>query len=174
MSHPSRGGWIEIQWQPDPIWVLCRPTPHGVGGLKFDLLAVYHLTGGSHPSRGGWIEISSCNWSASTRNASHPSRGGWIEISEVFASLLSCMSHPSRGGWIEMRKRKEEAVDLEARPTPHGVGGLKCSTETVREKRTRGPTPHGVGGLKCITDEFNNLPVGPTPHGVGGLKFLHC
>ena len=37
---------------------LQRPTPHGVGGLKW----LYHrqslsATAASHPARGGWIEI---------------------------------------------------------------------------------------------------------------------
>ena len=33
------------------------------------------------------------------------------------------------------------------------------------------PTPHGVGGLKCFRPRFLCLTLGPTPHGVGGLKF---
>ena len=34
MSHPSRGGWIEIIKPEDYAEKLTSPTPHGVGGLK--------------------------------------------------------------------------------------------------------------------------------------------
>ncbi len=56
LSHPSRGGWIEIG-------NVTRKAPQ----LE------------SHPSRGGWIEIIKMI----QRHAvivSHPSRGGWIEM----------------------------------------------------------------------------------------------
>ena len=56
-SHPSRGGWIEIQngkkMKPKGI----SPTPHGVGGLKSRIECGFVRTRSSHPSRGGWIEI---------------------------------------------------------------------------------------------------------------------
>ena len=34
-SHPSRGGWIEICYNRKEAAEVYRPTPHGVGGLKF-------------------------------------------------------------------------------------------------------------------------------------------
>ena len=33
------------------------PTPHGVGGLKYERLVELCKAVRSHPSRGGWIEI---------------------------------------------------------------------------------------------------------------------
>ena len=79
-------------------------------------------------------------------------------------------------------------------PTPHGVGGLKCS-DCQAGIPNRCPTPHGVGGLKwnallaagkrqkshpsrggwieiialAIVKFIRGC---PTPHGVGGLKSL--
>ena len=37
--------------------MLRRPTPHGVGGLKYELGTFDDESGKSHPSRGGWIEM---------------------------------------------------------------------------------------------------------------------
>ena len=36
---------------------LCRRTPRGVRGLKFNVVALSPQRRGSHPSRGAWIEI---------------------------------------------------------------------------------------------------------------------
>ena len=36
---------------------LRRPTPHGVGGLKYADHVFGYTSPESHPSRGGWIEI---------------------------------------------------------------------------------------------------------------------
>ena len=58
---------------------------------------------------------------------------------------------------------------MEASPTPHGVGGLKCPLYIINYVR-RCPTPHGVGGLKYLDVAIIVVAVGPTPHGVGGLK----
>ena len=99
-----------------------RPTPRGVGGLKYPADGRDLRAGGSHPSRGGWIEISSRRviaWATS----SHPSRGGWIEILVATTATAADASHPSRGGWIEIW---DELVESErSGPTPRGVGGLK-------------------------------------------------
>ena len=34
-SHPTRGGWIEILTCKGKLRYLGRPTPRGVGGLKY-------------------------------------------------------------------------------------------------------------------------------------------
>ena len=34
MSHPARGGWIEIDLREYGVHIGDSPTPHGVGGLK--------------------------------------------------------------------------------------------------------------------------------------------
>ena len=57
LSHPSRGGWIEMAVAVVPPMGLSGPTPHGVGGLKFPRCQPYPCRYSSHPSRGGWIEI---------------------------------------------------------------------------------------------------------------------
>ena len=82
-SHPSRGGWIEI-----PLIYLVRsayprPTPHGVGGLKyFDMLMcmLYHSP---TPHGVGGLKCRRQRIKLLELVASHPSRGGWIEIKEV-------------------------------------------------------------------------------------------
>ena len=35
MSHPTRGGWIEIKYPTNFQGQILGPTPHGVGGLKY-------------------------------------------------------------------------------------------------------------------------------------------
>ena len=79
VSHPMRGGWIEMFTQVPRTPPAC-PTPCGVGGLKFKILAHDPF-----------------------RFSSHPMRGGWIEIRSIAPDLLSPLSHPMRGGWIEIR-----------------------------------------------------------------------
>ena len=123
-SHPSRGGWIEIQSMALRISSQDGPTPRGVGGLKSKRLETRAVcrrptprgVGGlksvdgdhpvlgvrSHPSRGGWIEISVMSPYPPVIE-SHPSRGGWIEIVICFSVRAGMRwSHPSRGGWIEI------------------------------------------------------------------------
>ena len=57
-SHPSRGGWIEILTSVAQSQFEQRPTPHGVGGLKYPyMFGDPARKATSHPSRGGWIEI---------------------------------------------------------------------------------------------------------------------
>ena len=57
LSHPARGGWIEIIIYLILKSLLKCPTPHGVGGLKFALEGQLSTNEKSHPARGGWIEI---------------------------------------------------------------------------------------------------------------------
>ena len=61
-------------------WEYHCPTPHGVGGLKFDKGVPLLSRTKSHPSRGGWIEIRCVRRAVNRWSPSHPSRGGWIEI----------------------------------------------------------------------------------------------
>ena len=146
---PTPHGVGGLKWQqPEALTRFLRsPTPHGVGGLKCSPSLPCSIAGRSHPSRGGWIEmrysVPDC-----AAPASHPSRGGWIEIN--YAPVKAGrwrLSHPSRGGWIEMRPPSNCLMFLTC-PTPHGVGGLKFLVP-VTNKSDIGPTPHGVGGLKC-------------------------
>ena len=54
-SHPARGGWIEIGMDKSEIIESLRPTPHGVGGLKWKAVhincVVIHV-----PPRTGWVD----------------------------------------------------------------------------------------------------------------------
>ena len=121
------------------------PTPHGVGGLKFNYITTGQITYLSHPTRGGWIEISRPPRSL-CRMWSHPTRGGWIEMELVGVAPPVRVSHPTRGGWIEI------------------------AMETAENRSPSSPTPHGVGGLKYQDCDYSCTNSGPTPHGVGGLK----
>ena len=56
-SHPTRGGWIEMNSPESIISLRARPTPHGVGGLKWLGRIILVVEALSHPTRGGWIEI---------------------------------------------------------------------------------------------------------------------
>ena len=76
MSHPARGGWIEI--------TMCATTT-----------ANYT----SHPARGGWIEIGRQSWQTPLQ-LSHPARGGWIEIARE-ASAYHGAEVPPRTGWVD-------------------------------------------------------------------------
>ena len=104
------------------MWI--RPTPHGVGGLKFDRQRIKKIATRPTPHGVGGLKLLVKAGYTRDQIASHPSRGGWIEI--------IC---------VEIVKRKQ------SRPTPHGVGGLK-STYLPQKQRLWRPTPHGVGGLK--------------------------
>jgi len=58
LSHPTRGGWIEINFCRGTA-IPCCPTPRGVGGLKYSFThSSMPWANSSHPTRGGWIEIS--------------------------------------------------------------------------------------------------------------------
>ena len=57
MSHPSRGAWIEICGCTVSADMKKGRTPHGVRGLKYDVLRLCAVYAMSHPSRGAWIEI---------------------------------------------------------------------------------------------------------------------
>ena len=53
------------------------PTPHGVGGLKFQAEKRMEQTQMSHPARGGWIEIPIS--SRHNRKETVPPRTGWVD-----------------------------------------------------------------------------------------------
>ena len=168
------------------------PTPHGVGGLKYQILYRTRLHHRSHPSRGGWIEISKC-CRCGRRAPSHPSRGGWIEIFEMQRCGVDIVVSPTPHGvgglkclllllaYTHLRPTPHgvgglkffvgHRVSCSLRPTPHGVGGLKSENSSFEDKAAAGPTPHGVGGLKYkLASPGWLVGAGPTPHGVGGLK----
>ena len=63
-----------------------RPTPHGVGGLKYLIGEGLGDQAVSHPPRGGWIEMTP-SVGALVLPWSHPPRGGWIEISSIVVIL---------------------------------------------------------------------------------------
>ena len=83
---------------------LARLTPHGVSGLKCDLVDCPDCVYASHPAWGEWIEMArgghyapACGWS------SHPAWGEWIEIPlHQFDVNPSGASHPAWGEWIEI------------------------------------------------------------------------
>ena len=77
-SHPSRGGWIEISGMMPILIRLYGPTPHGVGGLKFDLSRLVLIEVLSHPSRGGWIEILAA-FTTALLKALVPPLTGWVD-----------------------------------------------------------------------------------------------
>ena len=53
LSHPAWGGWIEIACC--AAYLICHlgPTPHGVGGLKYDHEFTVFLHRLSHPT---WVD----------------------------------------------------------------------------------------------------------------------
>ena len=75
--HPTRGGWIEILSQFVKLTDEVRPTPHGVGGLKYIPAFVSPLHQLSHPTRGGWIEI--VNRQRQDGKTSVPPHTGWVD-----------------------------------------------------------------------------------------------
>ena len=77
------------------------PTPHGVGGLKYD--AAYE---------------------ANNALASHPTRGGWIEMSR-FDKHSPNGKRPTPHGVGGLKLQRDSRYICTLRPTPHGVGGLK-------------------------------------------------
>ena len=78
-----------------------RPTPHGVGGLKYNLAGAGKLASGPTPHGVGGLKYDAFRF-----------------------HLFAVLSHPSRGGWIEMEVIHRHVIFF-PRPTPHGVGGLK-------------------------------------------------
>ena len=57
--------------------IIRRPTPHGVGGLKYERIVFGVIRKQSHPARGGWIEIFSSM--PSFWRQSVPPRTGWVD-----------------------------------------------------------------------------------------------
>ena len=56
-SSPSRGTWIEMQWEQPQHSAVVRRPPHGGRGLKSNVTASGTALFSSSPSRGTWIEI---------------------------------------------------------------------------------------------------------------------
>ena len=109
MSHPSRGGWIEITSVPGLHGCLLGPTPHGVGGLKYSQ---------RHRPQGG-------------KDQSHPSRGGWIEIRKTRKPSASTIRPTPHGvGGLKL-PHQQSLLCQGSGPTPHGVGGLKFDTPAL-------------------------------------------
>ncbi len=124
LSHPSRGAWIEMSIRPPPDGEASGRTPHGVRGLKSELLARFDAGEMSHPSRGAWIEIAACR-----QRPRGPGR----------------TPHGVRGLKSFCRRRRATRLSR----TPHGVRGLKLALGPDRANgRAGGRTPHGVRGLK--------------------------
>ena len=71
-SHPSRGAWIEISGLRARTATGSRRTPHGVRGLKYEVVAEPHPCRTSHPSRGAWIEIGTAPRGSPTRPGRTP------------------------------------------------------------------------------------------------------
>ena len=138
VSHPIRGGWIEIRTVKAKQGDQKGPTPYGVGGLKFARLQLIWVLNRSHPIRGGWIEIIPVAGAGSVK-MSHPIRGGWIEIHDLFParqqqhsptpygvgglklhrfflSKSKTSSHPIRGGWIEIDYRSNQQSQKQVPP----------------------------------------------------------
>ena len=143
LSHPSRGAWIEITRRTGSPLPSSR-TPHGVRGLKYNVLRLSAIDSMSHPSRGAWIEILIPTYARSSAGRTpHGVRGlkyschrscrlsprvapltGCVDLSLAVAGLRSApSSHPSRGAWIEIAGTVMQNVL--PRRTPHGVRGLK-------------------------------------------------
>ena len=100
LSHPARGGWIEIRCVNDCQMIRCGPTPHGVGGLKCRQIWRERPVDESHPARGGWIEIQSVVGRLNLAAWSHPARGGWIEIKGM-CEYRQPKYVPPRTGWVD-------------------------------------------------------------------------
>ena len=112
----------------DQIFSVNRPTPCGVGGLKYDVAAKVVEYPQSHPVRGGWIEIAYLRRRPCIRarptpcgvgglKSRHSGRGvnvqrrptpcgvGGLKFREARRGLHPTPSHPVRGGWIDMTAR---------------------------------------------------------------------
>ena len=79
-SHPSRGAWIEIDWEWHKLGGGRGRTPRGVRGLKLSESLLHLPEGPCRTPRG--VRGLKCFAFEMLLNAfrSHPSRGAWIEI----------------------------------------------------------------------------------------------
>ena len=166
-----RGGWIEIEKCRTIFVETYRPTPCGVGGLKYSAQSYQDAIRMSHPMRGGWIEMVPAPLALLAPGVSHPMRGGWIEITKSCLLMPTLASHPMRGGWIEIIIALD-GTPLACASHPMRGGWIEIVPNGEEKELTPSPTPYGVGGLKY--SKFFLFPFGacsPTPYGVGGLKF---
>ena len=143
-------------------------TPHGVRGLKSQLIILPSVGRVSHPSRGAWIEIRR-QWRKRMCCMSHPVRGAWIEIPEGRRFLCCGKSHPSRGAWIEITPtRRTIGVTASSHPSrgawiemiceylcnfivwshPSRGAWIEIAWSCSAHRTCASRTPHGVRGLK--------------------------
>ena len=101
-SLPSRGAWIEIRGVPCCGTPGIGRSPHGERGLKSGTVTAQPA--GGEPSL--------------------PSRGAWIEIRAAGPRSWPIVSLPSRGAWIEILPPGPWPVGRPGR-SPHGERGLK-------------------------------------------------
>lgn len=83
--------------------ILLRPTPHGVGGLKFlpGRAAEGHLW--SHPARGGWIEICSKYVPSGLLLGPTPHGAGGLKLrGKKSASCGTLSVHAARNNYFEL------------------------------------------------------------------------
>ena len=142
-SLPTRGGWIEIRMGNEDARKSGRPSPHGEGGLKYDVLAVVGQCNRSLPTRGGWIEM----------------------ILVIHMSTCSGMSLPTRGGWIETSFTVRMGDCTVPGPSPHGEGGLKL--RECKLQIGRGTSLPTRGGWIETLDARENLPAVRVPPHTG-------
>ncbi len=76
-----------------------RPTPHGVGGLKYVFGVLHHQKQRPTPHGVGGLK-SGCAVQQMYAFRSHPARGGWIEI-RVYRSAYVRFTVPPRTGWVD-------------------------------------------------------------------------
>ena len=75
------------------------PTPHGVGGLKFVVVDLRPEQAGPTPHGVGGLKYQQRQRQQGQRQ-SHPSRGGWIEI-PIPARSAASWSVPPLTGWVD-------------------------------------------------------------------------
>ena len=99
MSHPSRGGWIEIVAEMKVTGERISPTPHGVGGLKLKRHGLDENAVCPTPHEVGGLKYRS-RADGAGRYPSHPSRGGWIEMeSRLLCNIFGKV--PPLTGWVD-------------------------------------------------------------------------
>ena len=77
-----------------------RPTPHGVGGLKFVGGRGTGKTYGSHPSRGGWIEIHKSDGTLYATFRPTPHGVGGLKSHHALCAIVNGQVPPLTG-WVD-------------------------------------------------------------------------
>ena len=99
MSHPARGGWIEIDGGGNAGENSSSPTPHGVGGLKLPQSGSEPTTVSPTPHGVGGLKSANSEPGLPPPR-SHPARGGWIEILSSVV-IPDGVTVPPRTGWVD-------------------------------------------------------------------------